>query len=172
VGDPRKPKAQNGAKAAGPRSPRVQAAQHTRNERAPRARPPAERQDGHPRFSFVFADHEYEGSWRWFKDGEAVELLKFMIEVERLTWQEVHAHQAGGRRRLQKHHAQAIETLCTEAQDRLGNLRNLEGLVDDELYRFRLSGPHRLWGIRVLGDDTFYVLWWDPDHQVYPTERD
>ena len=36
------------------------------------------------------------------------------------------------------------------------------------LFARALSGTKRLWGFRK--DGVFYVLWWDPDHTVYPTE--
>lgn len=41
---------------------------------------------------------------------------------------------------------------------------------DDEtrLSRLRLDGACRLYGI--LREHVFYVLWWDPQHEVYPSQ--
>jgi hypothetical protein len=50
----------------------------------------------------------------------------------------------------------------------LADLREVEQILEDDVYRFRLSGERRLWGLRR--QDTFYAIWWDPKHQVYPTE--
>ncbi len=91
--------------------------------------------------------------------------------MEGLSWTEIEAQQAGARNRLRKHHAQAIDTLCDAAQRRLGELGHLAEVLPDELFRFRLNGPGRLWGLRVPEDDTFYVLWWDANHAVYPTDK-
>jgi hypothetical protein len=40
----------------------------------------------------------------------------------------------------------------------------------DELFRFRLGTMRRLWGI--VDDEVFYPVWWDPDHKVYPQDRE
>ena len=63
-------------------------------------------------------------------------------------------------------HAIAISKLCKDAQKRLEDLK-----LDDygPLWRFRFSGLKRIWGIRA--GRYFQVLWWDPQHQVYPVNR-
>ena len=53
-----------------------------------------------------------------------------------------------------------------EAQKRLTDL-HLDETFED-LFRFRVGGKKRLWGFEV--DGVFHVLWWDAEHQVYPTE--
>lgn len=80
-----------------------------------------------------------------------------------LTWREIsHHRQDGGR----KHHYQSVDSVIPKAQRRLTGL----GLQDevDHLYRFRVGSRERLWGFRK--DGVFQILWWDPDHTVYPTE--
>lgn len=39
----------------------------------------------------------------------------------------------------------------------------------DEVHRFRLSGAARLYGFRK--GNVFELLWWDPQHQIWPTEK-
>lgn len=54
--------------------------------------------------------------------------------------------------------------LAVEAQKRLRAL-NLEDV--DGLWELRLSGTTRVWGIRA--SNLFYLLWWDPEHTVCPS---
>ena len=52
------------------------------------------------------------------------------------------------------------------AQERLRELR----LDDrDHISRLRMSGTGRLYGLRER--ERFYVLWWDPDHQIWPSRK-
>jgi hypothetical protein len=63
-------------------------------------------------------------------------------------------------------HAIAAEKLCSEAKKRLRTL----GMDDQEqLWRLRLTGKQRVWGIFQHG--VFQLLWWDPLHLVYPYEK-
>lgn len=39
----------------------------------------------------------------------------------------------------------------------------------DELVSLRLTGTQRVWGIWETG--VLNLLWWDPNHQVYPTQK-
>jgi hypothetical protein len=39
----------------------------------------------------------------------------------------------------------------------------------DELFSLRMGGAKkRIYGIRDRG--TLQVIWWDPEHEIYPTE--
>lgn len=57
--------------------------------------------------------------------------------------------------------------LCRDAQRRLSEIER-DDL--DELMSFRISGPERVWAIRE--QNIMRVLWWDPEHKVYPVEKD
>lgn len=118
-------------------------------------------------FSFQHADLRYEGEWGWPTPEEALELFGFLADIGRSTWNEVRAMQTGGKHRHRKHHEHPLSSVCPTAQQRLAELHLDE--VFEELFRFRLGGENRLWGFVV--DGVFYVLWWDPDHNVYPTEK-
>jgi hypothetical protein len=51
-----------------------------------------------------------------------------------------------------------------------GALRRLEDLqLDDqpEISRLRVGGKQRLYGFRE--ENRFYVIWWDPEHEVCPS---
>lgn len=93
---------------------------------------------------------------------EAMELLKFLDELTGKTWGECENEMANGRKR---HHDHAITDLTTVAQSRLRQLDENE----ERIFRFRLKGKCRLWGFR--SGDLFRVLWYDPEHSVYPVSK-
>jgi hypothetical protein len=68
---------------------------------------------------------------------------------------------------VDRDHPAVPSQLDPEAQQRLIDL----GHTDiDELFRFRFTGTQRLWGFR---DRAFFiVLWWDPDHMVWPMAKE
>lgn len=78
---------------------------------------------------------------------------------ETMTWGEIY-------RDRDRNHPVGVLGLIKEAQDRLVALK-----LDDneELFRFRLSGTGRVWGIRV--GRVFQLLWWDPDHKICPSTK-
>ncbi|MFE3626760.1 hypothetical protein [Streptomyces goshikiensis] len=56
--------------------------------------------------------------------------------------------------------------LCSAALDRLSAMgRELM----PSIHRLRLSGTQRLYGF--VDGNTFHVVWWDPEHEVYPSVK-
>jgi hypothetical protein len=89
--------------------------------------------------------------------------------MAKLTWAEIEAQRVGtkdGYRR--RNHSQEIQSLTRAAQQDLMK-RKLPERFDETMFRFRLSGEQRLWGFRK--GNVFHVVWWDPEHNVYPTEK-
>lgn len=121
------------------------------------------REDNDLRVSWRFGDADRNGRWRWsaVTEGEAPAILTFLSEMDKLTWAEA---QQGWRPR-----AKRVETsgICADAQARLVDLTK-DDL--DHLDEWRLSGPERIWGIRA--GHVCHVLWWDPDHSVWPSDPD
>jgi len=120
----------------------------------------------HPVFSFALTDWNYQGEWGWnlLDGGDALRLVQFMYEIGKKTWNEVFQDLNYGRK---KHHGHPFARLCPAAQERLSVLGHDD---EDTLFRFRDGRTKRLWGFHASGDGVFYVLWWDPNHQVFPTE--
>lgn len=121
-----------------------------------------------PTFSFLHADHEYDGGtdgWSWFSDREAGRLLRFLQQVGERTWDELSTWRENGRH---AHHEQAIDTLCDEARQRIVDLGLDERFTGDTIFRFGMGPRQRLWGF--TRDGVFYVLWWDRDHKVCPVD--
>lgn len=61
----------------------------------------------------------------------------------------------------------SYENICKEAKARFKE-RNMV-LFSDNLYSLRITGRRRLWGILTGG--IFHILWWDPEHSVYPVAK-
>lgn len=114
-------------------------------------------------------DYEYSGLWNWdLKGKEAHKVLGYLEGLSQKTWGQVEQERTGGKDRHRKHHPMQVSDLCKEAQKRLKE-RFQNDELPEELYRFRLAGEVRLWGIR--SGRTFKIIWYDRKHRVYPTER-
>ena len=96
--------------------------------------------------------------WHELRQEKLREIRGKLGELEKLTWNEILV----ARKHL--NHTVQVDDICKEAKERLIEL----GLDDvDELVSLRLMGAERVWGFPMFGALT--LLWWDPDHQVYPT---
>ena len=139
--------------------------------RAPKAVAPEPPRDQTPLFCFRYADTGTKNPWRFAaeSDGAGSEIVRFLTDIGRSTWNEIVAMQTGGlRRRHRKHHEMDVTLLDQAAQKDLASKR-LDEIFGDQIFRFRVSGEKRLWGFRR--DRMFHVIWWDPEHRVYPTEK-
>ncbi len=85
------------------------------------------------------------------------EMHSKLVNFEKMKWKEIEGPQ---------NHFIEINKLCREAQKRIIELRLQEF---DPLFSLRLSGKERVWGIRQ--EEILYILWWDPDHTVYPVGK-
>lgn len=113
-----------------------------------------------------------DGDWTWgpracLNDAWDDEIEPFLRECARKTWNEIYQERTGGASRRQKHIFYGIDQICDEAQCRL---LELERDDVDCVFRFRLTGPKRLYGVQQ--DHVFAVLWWDPEHKIYPVVVD
>jgi DNA-binding TFAR19-related protein (PDSD5 family) len=122
--------------------------------------------DAHPAWRLSLLDLDHTGSWSWrIGEKDMRKILDFLKEMERKTWKQIKAELAHSKRSShRKHHAMVTDTLCSEARKRIEALQ-LEGL---DLFRFRLGNMERLWGVIIGG--VFYPVWWDPHHEVYPSD--
>ena len=124
--------------------------------------------DESPLFCFKHIDRAADARWAFLPERiDAAGLLKFMCDMSTSTWGDIDGQQAGRRRRLRRHHEQAISTLDKDAQADIQRTK-LDETFGDEMYRFRLGATVRLWGFR--NGRTFHAVWWDDEHKVYPTD--
>lgn len=113
-------------------------------------------------FSFELID-DADAKFPYHHEVEASkQILDFLRDSSRLTWREVLDQRTGGK---QRNHFQEIPSLDSYARSRLASC-NLVEIVGEDLFRFRLDGPGRLWG--HVEEGVFYPIWWDEHHEVYP----
>lgn len=77
---------------------------------------------------------------------------------ESMTWGEI-------TRDPKYNHSVDVWKLIKPARERLGVL----GIDEESLFRFRLKGKQRVWGIRDR--NIFHILWWDPLHEICPSHK-
>jgi hypothetical protein len=134
---------------------------------APKATPTkAPSQKDTPIFCFRFVDRKTNRPWK-FKPtkNEATKILEQMADIGNTVWSEI--EKIKGPTGQPRHHSHPVAKFDPKAQRDLANAE-LDDIIGDEMFRFRLGSTRRLWGFRR--DRTFHVVWWDPQHKVYPTE--
>lgn len=104
------------------------------------------------RISWRFSFADRDGPYPWVN--VPAEVYEAFGELERLDFGEAIRTRC---------HSIEIADLCKDAQERL---RELQRDDIDRLYGWRITGPARVWC--AMYGDVMYVLWWDPDHLVYP----
>lgn len=120
-----------------------------------------------PHWSFVLSDMEHE-KWGIRQNAEhLITMLARFKEWERITWGEILTATAGRKSNTQSH-PMVVAELVKEAQNRLTEL-NLDSY--DTLYSLAITGKQRVWGIMIEETGTFQLLWYDPEHQVYPVSK-
>ena len=101
------------------------------------------------------------GARRWTRKVWKLEMLPFLLDCEKKKWFELELEKSDGDK---KHKGYVVNKICSEAQRRLLEIK-LDDL--DHIFRFRLSNKQRMYGFLI--QHVFYVLWWDPEHNIYPT---
>jgi len=115
------------------------------------------------------SDADRQGDWSWgprdwsVADWDGIIHPK-LVNFKTMKWFEIEAAVSGTGHRM--HHSMEIERICDECQDRLLELDKIDG----DIYRFRLGNRRRLWGFRIVS--VFHILWYDPEHNVYPVDPD
>lgn len=119
-----------------------------------------------PIWSFSKCDFDHE-EWGINRNaGDLLKVIKKLNVFESMTWGQIYSD-TSGRKNAPKNNDKSINTICREAQKSLLNL-NLDNL-DDTITSLTIDGSTRLWGIR--DNATFYIIWIDPNHSVYPVEK-
>lgn len=93
-------------------------------------------------------------------------ILFKLISYEGMTWGEIQSASGGkSAGNGTNNHFEYIAEMSKEAQKRAKELH----LDVDQLFSLRLTGKERLYGI--LNNGVFYVLWYDSEHEIYPSAR-
>jgi hypothetical protein len=110
--------------------------------------------DRSPVFRFSLVD--LEGKWGWHN----VTAHNLRLALQRLkacesqTWKEIEGD---------KNHLIPFHKICLDARKRLEEL-NYDDF--DGLFSIRVTQVYRIWGFR--SDHVLQLLWYDPEHSVYP----
>lgn len=132
--------------------------------------PANEHVDGHPSWRFENADGEFPdgANWSTVSADELRGILETLAHCESLHTSQLFSQRPGNKGHVAEYNNETMDTgLTKDARDRLSDL----GLGDlDRIYRIRADGAtRRLYAWRGNGN-VFNLIWWDPDHVVYPTE--
>lgn len=120
-----------------------------------------------PKWSFVKCDMEHE-KWGILQNKEYLgEMLARFREWERVTWGDILTTTAGRKHNTQSH-PMPVAKLVKDAGKRLTEL-HLDSY--DTLYSLAITGRQRIWGIMIEETGTFQLLWYDPQHEVYPVDN-
>ena len=94
------------------------------------------------------------------KENFFLEIHPRLKEFEQKTWGTILKKEG------KRNHEIEISKVCRQAQNRLSTLKHTD---IEKLVSLRITKKQRLWGIR--NGRIFQVLWWDPEHTVYPVDR-
>jgi hypothetical protein len=95
--------------------------------------------------------------WHELSADKLQDIRSKLAGIEGNTWKDILVRDA------KYNHFIAVDKICPEARERLQAL-HLDDI--DSLLSLRLAGAERIWGILQL--NVLQVLWWDPEHLVYP----
>jgi len=110
-----------------------------------------------PLWAFRIIDLGGPWCWRALGGDGLVEVLGRLKQLESMTWGEIEGAE---------HHFVGVGGCCKKARDRLAELRHDD---TDALFSVRVTGRKCIYGIRDGG--VLSILWWDPEHEVYPAPK-
>jgi hypothetical protein len=119
-------------------------------------------------FRWDTTDCDLHGPFGWGVTDPVMLLTDIIPKLQKLetqTWDEVE--------RQSQNHSHFVDNskLSSEARKRLETIkdfleeRGMNGA--DSLFSLRLEAKRRVWGVRQGA--VLQILWYDPEHQVYPT---
>lgn len=113
------------------------------------------------RISWRFQHFDWDGPWSFADMDDFREVECQLRKFETMTIHELfHNGKEPGKR---------YEVARIPEPKALTRLEALNLSDQDEICRLRLSGTKRLYGFLV--GTVFHFVFWDPDHQVWPTEK-
>jgi hypothetical protein len=125
----------------------------------------------HPKWSFKHWDNSHP-KWGYAAQSEKTiaSIISHLRTREFQTWGEICATMG---KRNRENHFMAIDKLGSEPQHRLSEIHMTKHalLQDGELFSLHLMNAARLWGIIDDLSGVFHIIWYDPDHDVYPTHK-
>lgn len=111
----------------------------------------------------LFSKLDLESPWclTGITQQDHLNLLRQVRDYETMT---VHEVFAGLQQRGQKYPLESLPN-----SDALARLAEVKLDDRDEIVRLRITGEQRLYGF--LEGQRFYALWWDPNHEIWPSKK-
>ena len=115
--------------------------------------------------SFSFRKYDAGAPWSISSDSKPSvdSVFQNLCGVEGMTWSNI-IQASGGRSHGTNSHYIPIHKLSKAARQRTDKI----GLDEHDLFSLRIQGEVRLWGVIEPRTGCFFVIWYDPEHQVYP----
>jgi hypothetical protein len=113
----------------------------------------------HPAWHVARIDFIHPDDWKSVHQLDANTLERIrqrLASFETMTWKQIIGNDS---------HPIEVHKLCKGAKQRLEN-RQIDAST---LVSLRCTATARIWGIRR--ENVLSLLWWDPNHQVYPVEK-
>lgn len=126
-------------------------------------------------FSWCHSRSDNEGNWSWGEprnwtdDEYKSDIYSCLSAQVNNSWNEVEKATYNGKKKYRKilNKYQPVSSICKEAQLRWADQLDLSQF--DELFRLRLGGKKRLWGIRV--QHHFFLIWYERNHKICPIKN-
>jgi hypothetical protein len=91
-------------------------------------------------------------------------VFTYLSHLEKMAWSEI-LTTTSGRSRNTRHHNISLTDLSRDAQKRAAGINADEF---DRLCSIAIDSTIRVWG--HISDGLFYIIWIDPDHEIYQVE--
>lgn len=127
--------------------------------KSPRIAVPVDTGDERPAWRLSLLQMVDPFGWHKLDVASAERVRARLANFETMTWNEILVQ---GNKRF---HRIATKNICKEAYEKLVELKQED---TDELVSLGLTQVERAWGIKE--GSVLKVLWWDPEHMVYPTK--
>ena len=157
AGRPKRPK--SGEHARPERRPAT--AEASSPERRPVSLPGQENSDQRLCWRFQFMDRQAPWGLASIQPADWPVIIDKLRNLETMTVHEVFAQSGNPGKDYD------LAALPTRAAT--GRLHDLDLDDQDRVSRIRLGGKLRLYGFRH--GNIFHILWWDPEHQVWPSKK-
>lgn len=119
-----------------------------------------------PVWAFSKSDFDHNKWGLEANNGQILRITKKLKDFEGMTWRQILSDTAG-RKRAPKNSEKDVTQIIAEAQERFRELNLFH--EHDSVYSLTIDGETRLWGVRT--GNIFYIVWIDPEHEIYPVSK-